>query len=163
MHSNDAIATALTTSDMVLRSYVGDLTDSELLTRPGKDCNHIAWQLGHLITADCDLLNSICPGKGTELPEGFRENHSKDNATCDDPTKFATKQTYLDLLDKTQQATRDALATFSDEALDAPSPEHFRNMFPTVGHIFVLLATHPLMHAGQFVPVRRALGKPVVI
>jgi hypothetical protein len=36
-------------------------------------------------------------------------------------------------------------------------------MFPTVGHIYLLIATHQLMHAGQFVPVRRALGKPVVI
>ena len=98
MHSNDAIAATLTTSDMVLRSYVGDLTDSELLTRPGKDCNHIAWQLGNLISADCELLNSICPGKGIELPEGFRDSQSKENASCDDPTKFASKQTTLSCL-----------------------------------------------------------------
>jgi hypothetical protein len=36
-------------------------------------------------------------------------------------------------------------------------------MFPTMASMFILTATHPLMHAGQFVPVRRALGKPVVI
>jgi hypothetical protein len=36
-------------------------------------------------------------------------------------------------------------------------------MFPTAGHIYLLIATHGLMHAGQFVPVRRKLGKPVVI
>jgi hypothetical protein len=29
--------------------------------------------------------------------------------------------------------------------------------------MFILIATHPMMHAGQFVPVRRALGKPVAI
>jgi hypothetical protein len=28
---------------------------------------------------------------------------------------------------------------------------------------YLLIANHPLMHAGQFVPVRRALDKPVVI
>ena len=34
---------------------------------------------------------------------------------------------------------------------------------PTLGGLFVLLANHPMMHAGQFVVVRLKLGKPVVI
>ena len=38
-----------------------------------------------------------------------------------------------------------------------------RRRFPTVGSIFTLIATHPMMHAGQFVVVRRQLGKPIVI
>jgi hypothetical protein len=163
MQTTQAIEATLGVSDMVLRSYVGDLTDSELLTRPGVGCNHIAWQLGHLIVSDCDLLESVCPGKGIALPAGFREHHSKENAASDDPSQFASKEEYLKLMDQTQAATRAALAGFTNEALDAESPEHFRGMFPTVGHIFVLIATHALMHVGQFVPVRRALGKPVVI
>jgi hypothetical protein len=56
-----------------------------------------------------------------------------------------------------------ALDGLSDEALAAPSPEHFRSFFPRVLDIFNLAAGHPLTHAGQFVVVRRQLGKPVVI
>jgi len=56
-----------------------------------------------------------------------------------------------------------ALEKTSEADLDAESPEHFRESFPTVGHIYVLIASHGMMHAGQFVPVRRALGKPIVI
>ena len=41
--------------------------------------------------------------------------------------------------------------------LDAPSPESFREYFPTVGQMFTLIGTHPMMHAGQFVVVRRQL------
>ena len=87
----------------------------------------------------------------------------KNRAASDDPARFSTKSEYLELLDKTQQATREALASMTPDQLDAPSPERFRGMFPTVGHIFILLSTHRLMHAGQFVPVRRTLGKPVLI
>lgn len=163
MQTIQAIEAALGISDMVLRSYVSDLSDTELLTRPGVGCNHIAWQLGHLIVADCDLLESICPGKSITLPEGFREHHGKENAASNDPAHFASKDEYMRLLEQTQAATRAALSSQTAESLDAPGPEHFRGMFPTVGHVFLLLATHPLMHAGQFVPVRRALGKPVLI
>jgi hypothetical protein len=34
---------------------------------------------------------------------------------------------------------------------------------PTVGALFLLGANHELMHAGQFVVVRRKLGKPILM
>ena len=66
------------------------------------------------------------------------------------------------LLDQVRAGTTAALDGLSDEQLDADAPEHFRAFCPTVGHLFVLIGTHPMMHAGQFVPVRPKLGKPVV-
>ncbi|HMO36044.1 MAG TPA: DinB family protein, partial [Gemmatales bacterium] len=56
-----------------------------------------------------------------------------------------------------------ALEKCSDADFDKPSPEHLQKMFKTTGDLWVLIATHQMMHAGQFVPVRRALGKPVLI
>ena len=80
MLATEAIANTLATGDMVLKSYVSDLSDAELMSRPAVGCNHIAWQLGHLIVADCDLLEAICPGKSVSLPDGFREAHSKEQS-----------------------------------------------------------------------------------
>ena len=60
-------------------------------------------------------------------------------------------------------ATLAALEEMPDADLDAPSPESFREYFPTVGQMFTLIGTHPMMHAGQFVVVRRQLGKPVLL
>jgi hypothetical protein len=37
------------------------------------------------------------------------------------------------------------------------------HLFPTVASILVLVSTHAMMHCGQFVPVRRALGKPILV
>jgi len=163
MNSQDAIRTTLEISSMVLKSYVSDLSDAELMTRPGKGCNHLAWQLGHLISSECMLLESVQPGAAAALPDGFAEQHNKETAGEDDAAKFCTKDEYLELYDKVQAATLAALAKTTDADLDGPAPEKFREMFPTVGHIYVLIATHPMMHAGQFVPVRRALDKPILM
>jgi hypothetical protein len=163
MKTHDAISATLGISRTVLNSYIGDFSDSELLRRPGSGCNHVAWQLGHLIASEANLLNAISPGAGPELPAGFAEKHSKQNCGSDNPGDFCTKQQYLDLAEKVHAATLKLLQTFSEADLDRPGPENFRKMFPTMGAIFLLIATHPLMHAGQLVPLRRALGKPVVI
>lgn len=163
MHGKDVIRNAYEFSQMVLTSYVNDLTDEELLTRPGEGCNHVAWQLGHLITAESGLLNSIAPGAGIELPEGFAEKHGKENAASDDAADFCGKDEYLGYFAKNKEATFKALDAMSDDELSNEAPEHWRKICPTVGAVFVLIATHAMMHVGQFVPVRRKLGKPVVI
>lgn len=163
MNAKDVVRNTAATSALVLKQYVSDLSDEDLMKRPAAGCNHLAWQLGHLISSECGLLDAVCPGKSIKLPEGFSERHSKENAHDDDPAHFCSKAEYLEWLDKIQAATSEALETVSEEDFDKPGPEGFRPTFPTVGSIFILIATHPLMHAGQFVPVRRELGKPVVI
>jgi hypothetical protein len=163
MDAKSAIKETFGLSQMVLNSYIGDLTDAELLRRPGTGCNHIAWQLGHLISSECGLLNAIQAGAAPTLPSGFDQKHSKENIASDSPSDFLTKQQYMDLASKVHEAVIKCLDAYPESKLDDPSPEHFRSKFPTMGSIFLLVATHSLMHAGQFVPVRRELGKPVVI
>ncbi len=163
MNGKDAIRETLNLSAFVLKSYVGDFTDAELLKRPGPGCNHLAWQLGHLIASECGLLNAIRPGSAPELPAGCAEQHGKNNTASDDPAQFLTNQQYLDLADKVHAATLAVLDAYPEPDFAKASPENFRKMFPTMGSIFILIATHPMMHAGQVVPIRRALGKPVVI
>jgi hypothetical protein len=163
MDAKSAIKETFGLSNMVLNSYVGDLSDTELMKRPGKGCNHVAWQLGHLISSECGLLNGIQPGAAPALPAGFEETHAKENAGSDNPAEFLTKQEYLDLATRVHDAVVKCLDAFPASQLDDPSPEFLRNMFPTMGSVFLLIATHPMMHAGQLVPLRRELGKPIVI
>ena len=163
MNTKEAIRGTMDMSLFVLNQYVSDLEDADLMRRPGSGCNHLAWQLGHLISSEASLVNSVCPGKGAELPAGFGEAHSKETTGVDDPAKFASKKEYQELFERVRTATLAALDGLSDADLDAASPERFRKRFPTVGSLFVLLSVHPLMHAGQFVVVRRQLGKPILI
>lgn len=163
MNTQDAIRKTLKMSAVVLSRYVDDLSDAELMERPGPGCNHLAWQLGHLISSENQLLEMVAPGAGIELPAGFAEQHSKDKKDDDNPEHFPGKQRYLDLFEQVHAATFAAIAKMSDADFDKPGPPQFQPMFPTAGDVVMLIATHGLMHAGQFVPVRRKLGKPVVI
>lgn len=163
MKTKDAIRDTLNLSHQVLKSYFSDLTDAELLHRPGPGCNHLAWQLGHLIDSECGLLNAVSPGAAPELPPDFGRHHSRDNVASNDPGQFLSKDSYLELTERVHAASLAALDRFPEGDFDNEAPERLRKMFPTMGSLFILIATHPMMHAGQFVPVRRALGKPIVI
>jgi hypothetical protein len=163
MNTKDAIRSTMDLSLFVLSSYVSDLEDADLLRRPAPGCNHLAWQLGHLISSEVGLLNGICPGQAAELPAGFSEQHAKEKCGVDDPAQFRSKQEYLDLFQKVRASTLSALERLPEADLDKPSPVWLRKRFPTVGAVFTLMSTHPMMHAGQFVVVRRQLGKPIVI
>lgn len=163
MNTKEAIRSTMDMSLFVLNTYISDLDDADLMRRPGPGCNHLAWQLGHLISSESQLVDSVCPGKGGKLPDGFTAAHSKEMTGVDDPAKFLTKAEYQQLFDKVRAATVAALEELPDAQLDAPGPEMFRKNFPRVGDLFNLIGTHPLMHAGQFVVVRRQLGKPILI
>ena len=163
MNSKDALRSSANLSTMVLKTYVSDLEDAELMRRPGEGCNHLAWQLGHLIASEVQLLEMVAPGKGIELPAGFAEAHSKDKCGSDDPAAFQKKDEYLALFDHVRTASLNAIDELSDADFDKPAPDSFRSFCPTVGDMFALIATHPMMHAGQFVVVRRKLGKPILM
>ena len=91
MNTQEAIKATLETSSAILNSYLGDLSNEELMTRPGEGCNHLAWQLGHLIAAECHLLEMITPGAAADLPAGFADKHNKEAAGNDDPSGFCSK------------------------------------------------------------------------
>ena len=162
MQTKDAIRAAMDLSSQVFNTYLSDLDDAELMERPGTGCNHLAWQVGHLIASEVMLLDSVCQGKAAELPDGFAEAHSKEAAASDDAGKFYPKAEYQALFEKVRASTLAALEELSEDQLDQPSPEMFRDFCPTTGHMFVLIGTHPMMHAGQIVPVRRKLEKPIL-
>jgi hypothetical protein len=163
MNAKDAIRGAADLSTLVLTSYVRDLEDADLLRRPEPGCNHLAWQLGHVIASEVQLLQSISPENGMALPEGFADAHSKEQCNNDEAASFLDKATYVSLFEKVRQASQAALDAYPGSALDDAAPEAFREFCPTMGHMWMLVATHPMMHAGQFVIVRRQLGKPIVI
>ncbi len=142
----------------IATAYVQDLTDADLMLRPVPGMNHIAWQLGHLIKSSHRFLVDLGQ-PAPALPAGFAESYTKESAASDDPKKFATKDVYLDLAGKIKTAALAALEAIPDSKLDDPGPEAHREYAPTVATLLSLLGAHWLMHCGQFVAVRRKLGK----
>ena len=156
------IKTELQMPNFVVKAYLEDLSDDQLMLRAAEGVNHIAWQVGHLIVSENQLINMVCPNSMPPLPEGFAEKHSKDTAASDNPQEFCTKAEYLKAMDEQRAGTLAALANLSDEDLAKPAPEDVQRIAPTVGAMFAMQGTHWMMHAGQWVVVRRQLGKPAL-
>ena len=162
MKATDAIKIALTSTQEILNWYISDLSDADLLVRPAPGANHIAWQIGHLISSESHLAGELPNAHFPELPTGFAEKHSNKNATAESTQGFATKAIYLDLFARTRGATIAALDKLSDADLDSPTKGPMAKFAPNLGALVQLVANHTLMHAGQFTVLRRKLGKPVL-
>lgn len=162
MNAKDAIRIALQSTQQMLNMYLEDLSDADLLVRPVPKANHIAWQLGHLISSEQRLLTVIPGARLPELPAGFAEQHTKETSAIDPPKGFRTKAEYLNLFNKMRGATIATVGDMSEAALDKPNVGPLEKFAPTIGALLLLVANHTTMHSGQFTVVRRKLGKPVL-
>ncbi len=162
MTSKDVIKNTIDMGNEILNAYIGDMTDADLMVRSVEGTNHIAWQMGHLISSEHQML-SDAGFQMPALPDGFAEMHTKETATSDDAAKFFAKAQYMDALAEQRKGTVAALAAVADADFDKPTPESMQAYAPTVGAAFNIIGLHTMMHAAQFVSVRRKLGKPIVI
>ena len=159
MNAREALKASMDTGNMVSMAYLDDLTDEDFMRRPHVGCNHINWQVGHLVASENQMVNGIIPGSMPDLPEGFADRYTKETATSDDAAAFATKEGLLRAYNEQRAAAVVALDGLTDEQLDSASPEEMQGYASTFGAVFNLLGGHWLMHAGQWVIVRRELGR----
>ncbi|MCG8408609.1 MAG: DinB family protein [Phycisphaerales bacterium] len=162
MITYEAVESNLKMARNVTLPLLSDLSDEDLMARPVPDANHIAWQLGHLVTSEYWIISQAADQVEMAFPADWQEKYSKEAAKSDDQTHFETKERYLEALNAQRQATLDVLKTLPSEQLTEPGPEPLRMIVQTVGELFLFQAHHELMHAGQFTCIRRKLGKPVL-
>lgn len=162
MTSKDVIKNTIGTCHDVLTAYLSDVNDADLMVRAVPEANHIAWQLGHLIASEHQMLTDG-GYRMPDLPAGFADSYTKETAVSDDQGKFHKKEKYLEWMEGQRAATLAALAAMPDADLDKATPEAMHEYAPTVGALFNIIGIHEMMHAAQFVAVRRKLGKPVLI
>lgn len=159
MNARQAIKISIEMGRFVGLGYLADLSDEDLFQRPCAGCNHINWQVGHLISAENHHINKAVTGSLPPLPAGFAEQYAKETAAIDDPAKFRKKAELLEIFAQQRALTLATLDKLTDDDLDKPSGMDF---FPTVASLFELQGSHWLMHAGQWAVVRRQLGhKPL--
>ena len=163
MSPKDAIRMGIDAGDMITNAYINDLDDSELLLRPVPGMNHIAWQLGHLIAAERHFVEMIKPGSCPALPEGFAEAHSKETSTLDDPVEVPSRGPSTRSSGRRSGPRRSPFSTAYPKPTSTRPTPVIRNLPRRVAALLGMVGTHALMHCGQFVAVRRKVGKPVVI
>jgi hypothetical protein len=130
-----------------------------LMVRPVPGANHIAWQLGHLISAERFLVEKAVPGRMEALPEGFVDRHKKGTAASDNAVDFLSKDEYQQLAKKVRANTLGIVESLSpadfDKAASGGPP-----FVKSVGDAFLFISGHWLMHAGQWAVIRRKIGRP---
>ena len=163
MDSRQAIHPSIGTADMISPTYLEDLTDEEMMKRPDPGCNHLKWQVGHLISSDHGMISGCVPGALPDLPDGFAEKYSKEQAASDSPDDFHSKAELMSTFEAQRSAILEALANMTDEDFDQPAPESMQSYAANVGAVFSMIGSHWLMHTGQWVVLRRQLGRDLLI
>lgn len=163
MNSKDIIRHTLGMADHLLNAYIGDLTNDEIFLQPVAGMNHIAWQMGHLITSEHDMAEKIKPGTSPGLPAGFGDVHGRSDTKGTSPSQFLSKEAYLELYKAQRAATNAILDSLSDSDLATATSDNYAQIAPNYGTLINLIGQHYLMHLGQFVAVRRAANKPIAI
>ena len=110
------------TGNMISTSYLGDLTDEEMMHRPHPDCNHIKWQMGHLIVSEHNMVDSLSPGCMPPLPEGFADKYTKETAASDDAAAFDSKEELMRLYEQQRAGTLAALEQTETQQLSNEPP-----------------------------------------
>jgi uncharacterized damage-inducible protein DinB len=158
--AKDVIRLSIGATDYTLDAYLKDLSDDDLLVVAVPGTNPIAWHLGHMIHGERGFAETIQPGSSPPLPEGWETAHAKEFAAPNAFKAVATRDEYLRAWKAQRAATLTLLDALPDERLDAPTGLSFA---PTVAALLNMVGIHAVGHLGQFVAVRRKLGKPVVI
>jgi uncharacterized damage-inducible protein DinB len=160
MGPKDVIRNSLDTSDFTIKTYLNDLSDEDLRVTVVEGMHPIAQQLGHLITAEHMFQEMVEPGSAPALPDGFQDAHDI-KKTGGDPSGYRSKEEYLRLWDVHRAATKALLDRVGDSELDDNRDGKLPPWAPTVSAVLNMAGLHALMHAGQFVAVRRKLNKPI--
>lgn len=160
MNLNSVLQDGLDTSEMISMGYLADLSDGDLMLRPHPECNHINWQVGHLVLSEFQMMSKLPQHTRPALPSGFENQYRKSAACSDDPICFVSKEHLLEAYRIQRAATLKALKSCTADDFDQPTGIDYA---PNVSSLFAMQAAHWLMHCGQWVIVRRMGGKPIVI
>jgi hypothetical protein len=144
----------------MIDSSLKDFSDADMMFRPAKTANHAIWQMGHLANSVRGMVTTCDPAVTFPFEDDTRFGKSK--APIDDPAFFPAKAEVLGRFDQAMDIAAAWVSKLTEPEMAKPTPERMRQFAPTVGNVAILLASHPLMHMGQFSVSRRALGKPII-
>jgi hypothetical protein len=160
MDIKQAVMTNLNTADFIVEGYLADLKQEELLVRPCTGINPIAWQLGHLINSEWNLVNAAAPGKLDPLPAGFSDTYGRGKKAGDNASDYLSKDEYLKIKRALRANVLRVLEAVPAADFDADAPQGLPPMMKKKGDIWLFLGAHWLMHAGQWAVTRRSIGRP---
>lgn len=144
-------------------ALVGDLTDEQMVLRPGGNMNHPAWILGHA-AAYHPVTLQLLAGEPVDDPKNDVLYGFAGQGPVDDIKPYGSKQAIVARFADGHERVAQALLAAEPEALRRPpSLERWAKAYPTVEFMLPdLLLHHESLHIGQISIWRRAAGLPSV-
>lgn len=140
-----------------------DVTDEQMVLRPGGNMNHPAWILGHL-SLYYPIVSPLLHGESFADPADDDQFGFRGCGPQSDWMIYGTKAAQLHRLEKGHEDVAEALLNATAEQLNRPpSLPRWSAMYPSVQFMLPdLLLLHENIHVGQISIWRRAAGLPSV-
>lgn len=141
-----------------LEAWARDFTDAEALQSDGTTAHPLAWQLGHLASAEDDGYR-LFTGDESVVPDAVQRTCG---TGCPPPaadTAYPPLEELWALLGRTHARLIGLLERSVDGDLDRP-PLEANRFFKSLGQMVYELALHENYHVGEISTLRKALGKP---
>lgn len=140
-----------------------DLTDEQMVLRPGGNMNHPAWILGHIGLYHPATVRLLA-GEPVDDPANDRMFGFKGQGPLDDLSTYGNKQSIVArFADGHEEVAQALLAATPDQLRQKPSLARWAKDYPTLEFMLPdLLLTHEGTHIGQISIWRRAAGLPPV-
>lgn len=140
-----------------------DLTDEQMVLRPGGNMNHPAWILGH-VSLYHPLVAKLLAGETIDDPGSDPLFGFKGQGPLDDVAAYGSKSAQVERYSTGhEQAAQALLAAAPTDFTRPPSLPRWADAYPTVEFMLPdLIIFHEAMHIGQISTWRRAAGLPAV-
>jgi uncharacterized damage-inducible protein DinB len=139
-----------------------DNTDpAEWFKQPG-GVTHIAWQAGHLASAEYRLALERIRGRRPEdaklIAADFSARFLRESVPNPDPAQNPTPEEIRATLERVHARVLLELKELPEESADEPAPPPHHPLFDTKLGALLWCAQHEMLHAGQIGLLRRLLG-----
>lgn len=146
-------------------SLLDGLDEADWFRQPSDGVTHVAWQAGHIASAEYYLTMVRIRGRTSEdaelISDGFLEQFGRGSVPEPDAAKYPSPGEIRRVMDAVHQRFLGESKQFTESLLAEPTePPH--PMFSTKQGALSFCPMHEMIHAGQIGLVRRLLGhKPL--
>lgn len=144
-------------------ALLDDVTDDQMLLRPGSNMNHPAWILGHLSIYH-PIIEALLTGRQFDDPADHELFGFRGLGPTDDLSVYGPKISQLERFGSGHETVAQALLSATEEQLSRPpSLERWASAYPSVAFMLPdLMLHHESLHIGQLSMWRRAAGLSAV-
>ncbi|MAE65206.1 MAG: hypothetical protein CMJ18_13125 [Phycisphaeraceae bacterium] len=143
------------------RSLLKHTDEATWFDMPSGVSSHVAWQVGHLATAQFFLLCDRVRGRRDEddqlITKDFMKLFTRGSVADADRTIYPQASEIADVFDRVHEQALRELEALDESVLDDPvEPPH--PMFTTKAGAVQFASQHEFLHAGQIGMLRRLMG-----